>query len=89
MIIYGTVRLLMISNLYLAPFLTSKTIEFLIFLQGVFFLVVRVTLTLAYSPGANLTLSGVILKSLVLSCLTSKAISMGNSPTFLYLRTFF
>ena len=43
--ISGTVRLLRISSLYLAPFLTSITIEFLIFLQGVFFLVARVTVT--------------------------------------------
>jgi len=72
--IYGTVKLLKIYSLYLAPFLTYSTIEFLIFLQGEFFLVARVTVTLVYSPGDSLTLSGVILKSLPLSCLTSKAI---------------
>ena len=60
-IIYGTVRLLKMSSLYFAPFFTYKTIEFFILLHGVFFLVAKVTVTLAYSPGANLTLSGVIL----------------------------
>ena len=87
--ISGTVKLLMSYSLYLAPFFTSRIIVFFIFLVGVLFLVARVTVTFVYSPGANLTLSGVILKSLVLSCLTSKAISIGNYPTFLYFRTFF
>ena len=68
--ISGTVRLLMIYNLYLAPFLTSRIIEFLIFLHGVFFLVARVTVTLVSSPCASLILSGVILKSLFLRVFT-------------------
>jgi hypothetical protein len=35
--------------------------EFFILLQGVFFLVARVTVTLAYYPEASFILSGVIL----------------------------
>lgn len=88
-IISGTVKLLRMSNLYLAPFLTSRTIEFLVRLQGVFFLVAKVRVTFVYYPGASLTLSGVILKSVVLRIRMSKDISIGKLPTFLYFKIFF
>lgn len=73
----GMVRLLTNYNLYLAPFLTSSTTDALNLPNLLFFFVPRVTMMVAYSPGASLDLSGEMLYSEALMGFKSKNISTG------------